>query len=228
MTKPKQGLLTLVEAKREFATAAKVFETYAEKTKHLGPSAILISCLGDRVYVRSGYPDTPWVPLLYGAANLMARDGCSPDEVKETFEDFIKSVIVKQCEGYIPPPTGPFDVFEMILGFFADEMLLVFEKMGPMNDGQTLAERVGGKEVLKRKLTGYWLDAVAQIIAESKPALGNTQTTVSMKRPLCDSERDILRNAWTDNGFVDAARFEDCDPNGDARAAAHYGAFTEK
>ena len=52
-------------------------------------------------------------------------------------------------------------------------MLGVFDKMGPMGDGRTLVERVGSRQELKRKLAGYWRDAVMQIMPESAPAPGN-------------------------------------------------------
>ena len=74
-------------------------------------------------------------------------------------------MIIKQGEGHVPTETTePFDIFETVLGVFANEMLGVFDKMGPMGDGQTLAERVGSRAELKRKLAGYWRDAVMQII----------------------------------------------------------------
>lgn len=43
------------------------------------------------------------MPLLYAAANLMARDDCTPAEIKETFDDFIEMVVMKQAAGHVPP-----------------------------------------------------------------------------------------------------------------------------
>jgi hypothetical protein len=172
--KPKQEPLTLVEAEREFAKVGRVFNAYLAKTKHLKQHAILIAEFGCTGYIRTQDTDIPWEPLLLAAANLMDRDDCTPEEIKETFEDFIKMVVMKQAAGHVPAETmEPCDIFETVLGVFSTEMLGVFDKMGPMGDGRTLVERVGSREELKRKLAGYWRDAIMQIIAESAPAPGN-------------------------------------------------------
>jgi hypothetical protein len=148
--------------------------TYVEKTKHLGQNAVLVAEIGENGYIRTQDIDVPWVPLLYGAANLMARNDYTPGEVKKTFDDFIKMVVMEQAAGHVPAETmEPCDIFETVLGVFVTEMLGVFDKMGPMGDGQTLAERVGSREELKRKLAGYWRAAIMQIIRESAPAAGN-------------------------------------------------------
>ena len=73
-----------------------------------------------------------------------------------------------QAAGHVPAQTmEPCDIFETVLGVFVTEMLGVFDK--GMGDGRTLAERVGSREELKRKLAGYWRDAIMQIIRESAP-----------------------------------------------------------
>jgi len=173
--KPKQEPLTLIEAEREFGKVARAFNDYVAKTKHLGQNAVLVAEIGDNAFARSQLdPYLPWIPLLYAAANLMSRDNCTPDEIKETFDDFIKMVVMKQAAGHVPAQTmEPCDIFETVLGVFVTEMLGVFDKMGPIGDGQTLAERVGSREELKRKLAGYWRAAIMQIIRESAPAAGN-------------------------------------------------------
>ena len=62
--KPKQTPLTLVEAEREFGKVGRVFNTYLEKTKHLGQAAILIADFGCTGYIRTQDTDIPWEPLL--------------------------------------------------------------------------------------------------------------------------------------------------------------------
>lgn len=166
--------LTLVEAEHEFGKVLSAFDAYLEKTKHLGQNAVLVAEIGEYGYSRSSDPDVPWVPLLYVAANMMDRDDCTPEEIKQTFDEFIEMVVMKQAAGHVPAKNmDPCDIFETVLGVFVTEMLGVFDKMGPMGDGQTLAERVGSREELKRKLAGYWRSAIMQIIAESAPAAGN-------------------------------------------------------
>jgi hypothetical protein len=169
--KSKQEPLTLIEAEREFQKVARAFDAYVAKTKHLGKVAILLAEFGDTGYIRTQDVELPWVPLLYGAVNLMDRDGRSAEDIKETFDDFIKMVVMKQAAGHVSAEImEPCDIFETVLGVFVTEMLGVFDKMGPMGDGRTLVERVGSREALKRKLAGYWRSAIMQIIAESGPA----------------------------------------------------------
>lgn len=176
--KPKQTTpLTLVEAEREFTKVGRAFNAYLEKTKHLGKVPILLAEFGGTGYIRTQDQDVPWVPLLHAAANLMDHEDFRPDEIKQAFDSFIKDVVLAQAAGHVPPETmEPCDIFETVLGVFAQEMLGVFDKMGPMGDGQTLAERVGSREELKRKLTGYWRAAIMQIIQESAPAADKVAT----------------------------------------------------
>jgi hypothetical protein len=106
MMHEKQEPLTHIEAEREFAKVGRAFNAYIEKTKHLGMVAILLAEFGDTGYIRTQDTDVPWVPFLYGAANLMARAEFTPDEVRETFESFISMVVMKQVGGCVPPSSA--------------------------------------------------------------------------------------------------------------------------
>jgi hypothetical protein len=108
--------LTLVEAAHEFQKVARAFDAYVEETKHLGLIIALVANIGEDMYARSQDPDVPWVPFLYAAANLMNRDDCSPDEIKDTFERFIRDVVLSQAAGHIPPtPAHPFELMRTVM-----------------------------------------------------------------------------------------------------------------
>ena len=163
--KPKQEPLTLVEAEHEFDKVLRAFNDYVSKTKHLKGNAVLVAEIGEHGYSRSQDPDVPWVPLLYAAANLMSRDDCSPEEIKQTFDDFIKDVIMKQAVGHVPPDrTHPFELMRAIMVATINELMPVLR---PMREFDAIVARAGGEDELKMELVRAFHGALLSVIGSA-------------------------------------------------------------
>jgi hypothetical protein len=166
--KPKQEPLTIIEARNEFAKVERAFNAYIEKTKHLGKVAILLAEFGDNGYIRTQDPDVPWVPLLYGAANLMDREGFSPEEVKETFDSFIEMVVLKQGDGHEPPsPTHPFELMRAVMVATIDELMPCLR---PMREFDAVVARAGGEDALKMVLVTAFHGALLKVLNDTQAA----------------------------------------------------------
>ena len=128
--KPKQTPLMLVEAEHEFGKVAGAFDTYVAKTKHLGQNIVLVANIGEDMYARSQDPDVPWVPFLYAAANLMNCDDCSPEEIKKTFDQFIKYGCHEAGRRSRPArPARPLELLRAVMVATINELMPVLRPM---------------------------------------------------------------------------------------------------
>ena len=161
----KQTPLTLVEAEHEFGKVARAFGTYVEKTKHLGQNAVLVAEIGEHGFARSQDPELPWIPCLYAAANLMSRDDCTPSEIKETFDSFIKDVIMKQAAGHVPPsPAHPLERLRAIMVATINELMPVLRRM---HEFPEIVARAGSEDELKMQLVRAFNHALLGVITEA-------------------------------------------------------------
>ncbi len=160
--KPK---LTLVEAGHEFGKVARAFDAYVEKTAHLGLNTVLVAEIGEDMFARSQDPDVPWVPFLYAAANLMNRDDCSPEEIKDTFDSFIEDVVMKQAAGHVPPDrTHPFELLRAVMVATIGELMPVLRAM---HEFDALVVRAGGEDALKMELVRGFHGALFNVIGNA-------------------------------------------------------------
>jgi hypothetical protein len=163
--KPKSEPLTLVEAEHEFQKVARTFDGYVEKTKHLGLNIPLVANIGEDMYARSQDPDVPWVPFLYAAANLMNRDDCSPEEIKDTFERFIKDVVLAQAAGHVPPsPAHPFELMRAVMVATIDELM---PALRPMHEFDAIVARAGGEDALKMRLVHGFYTTLQRVLNDT-------------------------------------------------------------
>src|SRR5208283_5965868 len=114
----------LVEAKREFEKVSKAFDVYLKQTKHLRQTAILLA-VGDNFFVNTQDSELPWLPLLYAAANLMAQNDHTHDEVKGTFLRFVDQVLDRQALAEPPTLVHPFEQLRAVMIATIDELMPV-------------------------------------------------------------------------------------------------------
>jgi len=159
--KPKQTLLTLVEARREFAELVKVFRTYADRTQHLGLAATLISHDG---IVQAQDPEDPWAHTLLASANLMAMDGYTRADIEETFLSFVKKGLVPAGDPDEPLlPVHPLEQMRAIMVATIGKLMPVLR---PMREFDAIVARAGSEDELKMQLVRAFNHALLDVLAD--------------------------------------------------------------